>query len=159
MFTYCLNNPVNNIDFTGLWTISFSLGGDLTLFFFGASISIGIAFDDNANIAIQWSYSVPNYLNDDQTYNYGLLDAGVGGSVQITDDDTIYDLEGPGSYAGFTVGKGFYGGADMVYTGAEMMDENASNTHPNGIQASFGFGIGIDTHFRQTHTRTLLIIN
>lgn len=109
MFTYCLNNPVNNIDFTGLWTISFSLGGDLTLFFFGASISIGIAFDDNANIAIQWSYSVPNYLNDDQTYNYGLLDAGVGGSVQITDDDTIYDLEGPGSYAGFTIGKGFYG--------------------------------------------------
>ena len=37
----------------------------------------------------------------------------------------------------------------MVYTGAEMMDENASNTLPNGI----------DTHFRQTHTRTLLIIN
>ena len=159
MFAYCNNNPVNNIDSAGMWTVSFSVGGDFTFFFFGASISIGIAFDDDANVAIQWSYSAPNYLNDDQTYYVGLLDAGVGGSLQLTDDDTIYDLEGPGSYAGFTAGNGFYGGVDMVYSGVETMDESASNTLPNGIQVNFGYGVGVDAHFRQTQTRTLLLLN
>ena len=150
---------MNALDSAGMWTVSFSIGGDLTFFFFGVSISIGIAFDDDANVAIQWSYSAPNYLNDDQTYNVGLLDAGVGASLQLTDDDTIYDLEGPGSYIGFTAGNGPYGGVDMVYSGVEIMDERASDTLPNGIQINFGYGIGVDAHLRQTQTQTLLVIH
>jgi len=159
MFAYCNNNPVNNADPAGMWTISFSLGGDFTFFFFGASISIGIAFDDEANIAVQWSYSVSNYLNDDQTYSVGMADIGVGGSLQITDDNTIYDLEGAGCYAGFTAGSGFFGGMDMVYSGVEAMDEKDADTLPNGVQFGLGYGFGFDTHFRQTKTSTLWVIN
>ena len=159
MFAYCNNDPVNNIDPAGKLTVSISVGGDFTIFFFGASISIGIAIDDDANIAVQWSYSVPNYLINNQTYNVGLLDAGIGASLQVTDDDTIHDLEGPGSYAAFTVGNGFYVGVDMVYSGIEAMDESAADTLANGVLVSFGFGKGVDVHFRQTQTRTLWLIN
>ena len=159
MFAYCGNNPANNVDPAGMWTVSFSFGGDFTFFFFGMSISIGIAFDDDANVAIQWSYSQPNYVNDHETYHYGLADAGVGFSMQVTDDDTIYNLEGPASYAGFTAGGGFYGGIDMVYSGLEGMDDHSAETNPNGIQATFGFGVGLDVHFKQTQTKTVIILN
>ena len=159
MFAYCSNNPVNCSDPNGLWTVSFSLGLDFTFFFFGVSISIGITFDDEANVAIQGSYSAPNYLNNDQTYSVGLFDAGAGVSLQLTDDDTIYDLEGPGTYVGFTAGDGFYGGVDMVYSGVEVMDEKNADTLPNGIQVTIGYGVGIDTHFRQTQTHTLWVIH
>ena len=156
MYAYCNNNPANKIDPIGAWTISFSIGGDISLFFFGVSISIGIAFDDDGNVAVQWSHSLPNYINDDETYNVGVLDAGVAVSGQITDDDTISDLEGPASYAGVSAGDGLYGSVDMVFSGTKMMDEDSGNKSPNGIQFSIGYGVGVDAHFRTTQTKTII---
>ena len=158
MFAYCRNNPINGRDPLGTWTISFSVGGDVTAFFFGVSISIGVAFDDDGNVAIQWSYSAPNYLNNNDTYSVGILDAGVAASMQITEDDTIYDLEGPASYGGFSVGDGLYGGVDMVYSGAKAMDKDNDHIQPSGMQFSMGCGIGLDAHFKTTQTATLLIL-
>ena len=155
MFCYCGNNPINRVDPTGMWTVNLSIGGDATFFFFGASISIGIAFDDDFNIAVQWSHSSPINLNNDQTFNVGLFDAGVGGALQITNDDTIYNLEGMGGYAGFTAGNGLYGGVDMVYSDIEIMDERAAETLPKGIQFSIGCGVGLDAHLRRTETHTM----
>ena len=158
MFAYCGNNPSNCIDETGMWTLAISVRADFTFFFLGMSISIGISFDGNGNVVIQSSYSAPNYVNNDETYNVGLMDAGAGFSFQVTDDDTVFDLEGPSSYAGAAGGNGGYIAVDMVYSGVKMMDDASSEALPNGIQVTVGGGVGIDAHFRSTQTKTILII-
>ncbi len=157
MFAYCGNNPTNNADPFGTWTISLVFGADITAFFFGVSVSIGIAFDDNGNIAIQYSESVPNYLNNGETVHFGILDVGIGLSLQITNDDTIYNLEGPASYAGFSAGGIAYAGIDMVYSGVEVLNRQQNNSLPNGIQLNFGLGFGMDAHIKQTQTKILWV--
>ena len=157
MFTYCLNNPVNGYDPNGMWTVAISIGLDMTLFFFGLAISLGISVDDDGNLAIQGSYCAPNYLNNNKTYYFGLADIGASGSFQWTDDDTIFDLEGPGTYIGGSAGVAQYFSADLVYSGVTADDVN-SDALPNGFQINYGFGLGIDVHYRQTQTETICVI-
>ena len=138
----------------GTLTLAFAAGYDVTLGFFGVSTSFSFVIDDNWNIAVQVAYSAPTYL-DPETYHTGLADAGIAISAQITDDDTVFDLEGPGCYAGFSAGAGPSFGVDMVYSGVEALNEKQADELPNGISASVGFGAGIDAHFKQTKTNTI----
>lgn len=142
----------------GTWTFAISLFFDGTFFFFGTSGSICLVFDDNWNIAVQTSNSAPTYMDSD-LYHVGLADIGVGGSVQITDDDTVFDLEGPACYAGVSGGVGPSLGVDMVYSGVEASNKEHSNEMPNGVSASLGYGIGMDAHFKQSRTHTIGHIN
>ena len=158
MYAYCNNNPVMYVDPTGEFTISFSIGFDITFFFIGMSFSIGFALDDKGNMAIQGSASAPAFLTTGEMSNFGLLDAGIGVSLQLTGDNTVYDLEGPSSYAGFTIGNGAYLGADLVYSGANMMKDFDTEKQLSGIQINIGLGIGVDMHFRQTQTFTIFPI-
>ena len=158
MFAYCNNNPVNAFDPYGAWTITFSIGIDLTLLLFGFAASIGIAFDDNGNIAIQGSYCAPNYLSNNETYYIGLADIGGGGSFQWTTDDTVFDLEGPATYIGGSAGLAEYFSADMVYSGVTVDDEDREKALPSGFQINYGIGVGIDLHYRQSQTKTLWLI-
>ena len=158
MLAYCNNNPINAYDPHGTWTFTLSLFIDGTFFFFGVSGSIGIVVDDKWNVAIQASYSAPTYMDSD-LYHVGLADIGIGGSAQFTDDDTLFDLEGPACYAGVSGGAGPSFGVDMVYSGVEISNDEQSDEMPNGVSASVGYGIGIDAHFKQSRTHTIWQIN
>ena len=158
MFAYCGNNPVTGYDPTGMWTISFSLGFDITFSIVGISGNISIAFDDDGNIVIQTSYSEPFFVNDGETVHMGLFDAGIGGSAQFTLDDTVYDLEGPTTYVGTSAGTGlFYTGADAVFSGYNPTKEEFFKK-PTGFQLMAGFGIGVDYHVKTTQTKTIYVI-
>ena len=134
------------------------MGYDVTLGFFGVSASFSFAIDDNLNIAAQSAYPAPTYI-DPEAYHTGLADVGIACSLQLTDDGTVYDLEGPGCYAGVSAGAGPSFGFDMVYSGVEAMNRDHAEKQPNGIAVSVGYGIGIDTHFKQTKTQTMWSTN
>ncbi len=139
MFAYCENNPPCASDPLGFWTIGFSVGANVTLFV-GASISIGFFIDGHGNHEIQWNYSVQG-VND--TKYGGVADAGIGGSLQFTDRDTVNVLHGPAWNAGFSGGPGWYVGGDVI-----TFDENpwSAESKINGFQITGGVGVGIDTH-------------
>jgi len=153
MFAYCLNNPVSCFDPQGRWTVSISFGVDATFFCVGASFSINFAIDDDFNFAIQCSYSSPTFI-DDGTFNVGIADVGGGVSVQYTNDDTVYDLEGSSICLGATYGAGPYVGGDVVWSGKTMDDLAQLYEPPNGFQITGGYGGGVDVHLRQTKTYT-----
>ena len=158
MFAYCNNNQIIYYDPRGTFTLAVATGYDITFGFVGVSASFSFVLDDDWNIAIQASYSLPTYM-DSESYHTGMADAGIAISAQVTDDDTIYNLEGPGSYAGFSAGAGPSFGVDMVYSGVEALNDAHTQELPNGISASVGFGVGIDAHFKQTNTSTLWAMN
>ena len=151
VFTYCLNNPVNGADPFGTWTIGLSLGANIT-FGLGVSISIGLFFDDNGNFDVQWSYAVPGV---DDTSTVGVLDAGVGVSLQYTDRDTVQDLYGPATYMGASGGPLWYVGADLI----SFSDASDSNGEINGFQLTGGIGVGVDVHVAETYTKSVLTQN
>ncbi len=145
LFAYCLNNPVMNYDPYGLWTIGFSLGINVTIFA-GVSINIGFVIDDNWNFDWQWSYALPGV---DNTNAFGVISAGVGAAVQITNRDTVYDLYGPATYVGASVGDGLYVGGDVI----SFSDASDPNSTIDGIQLTGGVGIGLDTHIIESNTK------
>ena len=144
LFAYCLNNPVNSIDPSGTWTIGISLGANLNLCF-GVSVSIGVFFDDKGNIDWQWSYAVPGV---NKTASLGLLDAGVGLTVQCTNRDTVYDLYGPATYLGVSGGPSWYVGADLI----SFSKPNEMDACIDGFQFVAGVGVGLDAHIVVTDT-------
>lgn len=146
LFAYCLNAPTVYIDPTGYWTCGFSIGLNLTAFF-GASVGIGIYWDDNGNLDFQWSYSVPGV---DDTAMIGLLDAGAAVTFQYSDRDTVYDLYGPATTIGGSVGSGWYVGADIL----SFSDASDPNNEVNGFQISVGRSLGgYDLHVTESYTR------
>ncbi len=151
MFAYCNNNPICWKDPTGEWTFNVSLSASVVAFLFGVSGSVGLSVDSDWNFGIQASYALPNYINNDRTYIYGLATAGLGVSAQVTSNDTIYDLEGEGLSAGASAGAGFYGGADLIFDSPSFHEDGKIN----GMQATMGYGWGLDAHAMQTQTRTL----
>ena len=154
MFAYCGNNPTNAFDPMGMWTITFSIGVDMTFFFIGISESFSISLDDDWNVVIQHAYSEPSYLNDNQTFHIGLCDMGIALGLQTTNDDTVYDLEGNASYVGFSAGSGLFVGFDFVSSGHNPMKED-SKDNITGWQACVGYGLGVDVHYKTTYTTTL----
>ena len=101
MFAYCLNDPVSGIDINGRITISFQINASLGAVL-GVAQSQGICFDTQGNFERIDSYSVPGIENT--AYLQTSFWVGFGFSVQITNKDTIYELEGTNSGLGVNVG-------------------------------------------------------
>ena len=83
---------------------------------------------------------------------YGFIDAGIGITVQWTELDTIYDLEG----ASMAIGGG--GNAGWVYAGADMLyvgDDTDKKKSPDGMQFNMGVGVGMDIHIIKSNTLSL----
>lgn len=148
MFAYCLNNPIGCCDSGGYWTISLS-GTASGYFGIGISLSLGIVFDDKGNIDIQFTYAIPG-IND--TSAFGGLAVGVGGAVQVTTANTVYDLCGLSSCHGVGAGPSWYVGADILsFSDASDLDSF------EGVQISAGVRLGIDAH--ATNSDTVSLIN
>ena len=151
MFAYCLNNPVANADPHGRWTVGVSFGGNITIGL-GASISIGVFFDNQGNIDVQWSYAVTGV---DNTNTIGAVDAGMGISLQYTDRENVYDLYGPATYAGASGGPWWYIGADVI----SFSDASDLDSEFNGFQLTGGVGIGVDVHIVESNTKAVVLRN
>lgn len=147
MYAYCNNDPVNNIDSLGLWTVSIS--GTLSAAFgLGISLSFGIAFDDKGNFDWQYSYAVPSI---DNTVMVGGVGAGAGIAVQYTNAATVYDLYGPATYIGATAGPSWYVGGDIV----SFSDASDPQMTIDGFQLVTGYGKGFDVHVTESYTQSM----
>ncbi len=145
LFAYCNNNPVMGYDPYGTWTLGFSISGS-AVFGIGINLGIGFVIDDNWNFDVQWTYSVPG-CND--TFMVGGISAQASVSVQYTSADTVYDLYGPSSSAGFGVGNV---GFDVI----SFSDASDPNKELDGVQISVGVGAGVDVHVVDSYTETVL---
>ena len=147
-YGYCRGNSLKYIDLDGKWAISLK-GAINATFLLGIGADIDLSIDDNGNVGIQWSYSVP-FVND--TKAVGLFDAGIAAQVQVMNVDSIFDLEGKGSYIGGSGGYLGYFGFDLVTQEAiaDMSDDEVE-----GIQGQIGVGIGMDIHMMEGYTNTI----
>ena len=151
MYAYCNNNPVNNVDPLGLWTISIS--GTLSgVFGLGISLSFGFAIDDQGNFDWQYSYAIPSV---DDTDMVGVMSAGIGAAVQYTNADTVYDLYGHATYIGASGGLEWYVGGDIV----SFSDASDLEGAVDGFQFTAGYGAGVDVHIIESYTRVAFQTN
>ena len=141
MYAYCDNNPVMSADYGGEKTTSF--GFTLSFGFAGAgyTISIFLSADENDDLALQWSYSVPK---DEDTRDTEIgVNVGIGVFFQGTDRDSVEDLNGAFKNIGIAAGAI---GADIV------TDENNKIL---GSQIGISAGIAGSAHVNETYTRTI----
>ena len=141
MYAYCDNNPVMSADYGGEKTTSF--GFTLSFGFAGAgyTISIFLSADENDDLALQWSYSVPK---DEDTRDTEIgVNVGIGVFFQGTDRDSVEDLNGAFKNIGIAAGAI---GADIV------TDENNKTL---GSQIGISAGIAGSAHVNETYTRTI----
>jgi hypothetical protein len=105
-YLYCTNEPLNNVDLNGLWTMHVTFGGMAS---YGASgvIQRGFAWDDDGNFGAIKVDGV----------GVGSPDVGAGFQFGWTSADTIYDLAGVGGAFGGS-GRtpwGPSGGVEFIY--------------------------------------------
>lgn len=122
LYAYTRNDPVNATDPTGLYTPQIGFGGSATFCPVCAALGGGgIAFDTSGNIGF---------------YGYGGgqigLEAGIGGSVQVSNAQTIYDLSGP-----------FYNGSVHGGTGIGGSIDGFTGKSDHGLVSGFGFTFGL----------------
>ncbi len=146
MFAYCLNNPVINADYFGKWTLSISLGASAVATFFGIEGIIDLCWDSERNFAIMGTY----FLSPDPSNNtmaFGTPSAFLGISIQITGEETLYEL----------VGAGASGGAGFSVATAAIAIDGVFTDGPDGaatgMKVSAGIGSpSLDGHYVQTNT-------
>jgi RHS repeat-associated protein len=139
IYLYCLNDPINKIDPSGLWAY-YITGGFLGSLGFSYAGQGGIVWDDQGNWGI---------IGID-SYGGGLPAAvSVGMNFGITNAETILQLRGPGWAAGGGGSVSFFGaGAEYIW-GEEYQ----------GMQFNIGAGIslpvGFEGHIHRTQTDIL----
>ena len=156
MYAYCNNNPVMGYDPLGTWTISFGASLSAT-FILGGSISLGWTFDDNGNVALQYSYAVPFV---DKTMQMGLVGFGLGGYLGGTNLDSVDKTLGNTTYFGAAGGAGFAAGMDLIAENS-VFDISKGNDKNNyiGGQIIVAAGGGADIHATTTNTKNLFQLN
>jgi len=145
LYSYCNNNPIVHIDPYGKWVIIIYPAGGSAAAWNGASHNLGIAFDDDGNRDIVFSYADRNL--DRNTWYYGLFGAGGTATMQYLDVDTIYDIYGYSTSIGGTGGPFWFVGADVNF-------DSKDDDKLTGGQIVGGIGVGLpfDVHFSKSKT-------
>lgn len=118
--------------------------------FFGILLNACISIDKYGNIAVQTSISHP-FDNKYDTQYIGTFDVGCSIFGQITDAETVYDLEGNGESVGGSAALGGLFGLDGI-----NLDED---NELEGGSIQIGGGFGIDNHIINSYTDTLFSFN
>ena len=143
LFAYCRGNPINYRDYSGFWTEGISISGNFN-FIVGVAFSVGLFWDGHGNI--EWQTATV-FSADEGTFSLGLMDIGIGVTIQETDRDTVKELYGLSEVFGFSYGDVLCAGIDTVF-----LDNNLK---PNGGQLTIGFGLGFDVHYMAPKTKKL----
>jgi RHS repeat-associated protein len=122
LYAYVGNDPLNNVDATGLYTLQLGIAGGGTILGFVVPGGFGIAIDTQGNIGT-YAYS---------GIGAGIgVEAGVGGSIQVSNAQTIYDLSGPFANTSIHGGAGLGGSIDLF-----------AGSSPNGPVTGGGITFG-----------------
>ena len=156
IFTYCDNNPVPNADPNGTetWTTGSTISGAIGV---GVSFSTGYCWDDEGNIAAYFTVvGSEQQIEDAQAdISFGVGQLGVSAAIcnQYYPNKSVKELAGRGGYVGFGIDWFVSLGLDAIAT-FQSIDDNFSNSDfDDGVQFSFGGGIGIDlVHYGTSYT-------
>ena len=149
LFCYCLNNSINLIDNDGnlpqrgiVSAYGISSEADIG---YALSVVQGICFDGYGNEADFITYVGISATGQPEHYAAGI--GGIGASVAnvsiCVSADTVYDFAGKGCYIGGSFDCIISFGIDVIVLG-KYLPEIRSDTQPDGYQASYGLGIGIN---------------
>jgi RHS repeat-associated protein len=148
-YNYTLNNPINNIDPDGRFTISFGVAAMVHYLPYGAQGAIGITLDFQGNLGVELtvSYSPLNEWNA----------LGVGGAVgyygKFTTADDIYGQSGLGGTGGIFAGLGIGGSLEFNDYLTERTDYPGAYKETGwGLTGSIGGTGGIGVYAFKDHT-------
>jgi hypothetical protein len=138
IYAYVNNDPLNNTDPLGLYTLQLGIaGGGTILGFVVPQGGFGIAIDTHGNVGT-YAYS---------GIGVGVgVEAGVGGSAQVSNAETIYDLSGPFANTSLHGGTGVGGSVDF-FTGS------SPNGQVTGGGITFGASAGASASLTTTSTQ------
>ncbi|MBW8039617.1 MAG: RHS repeat-associated core domain-containing protein [Planctomycetes bacterium] len=136
-YLYCINDPVNKIDPTGLWTF-YITGTGLASFGWSGVRQSGIVIDGEGNVG---------WINI-SGIGAGTPAASLGVSFGWTNADTIFDIQGIGSATG---GSALFGGAEYIF------GKQRSGEMYHGFEITIGPTIspayGVEIHGHVTYTQ------
>jgi RHS repeat-associated protein len=139
LYAYVGNDPLNNVDPTGLFTFQIGVAG-------GGSILGFVVPQGGLGLAIDTSGNVGSYAYTGIGVGVG-VSASAGLSLQFSNAATIYDLQGQFNNGSVTVGAG-YGGSVDYFSGSAR-----DNTPIIGAGTTFGYGAGASASTTITSTR------
>ncbi len=134
-YLYCINNPLNMVDPTGLWALY--LTGTAMGSFGGSGVRQGgIVIDDDGNVG---------WINI-TGIGAGSPAATLGGSIGWTNADTIFDIQGAGLSLGGSI---VWGGGEYI------VGKQRSGELYHGVEFTFGLvtaPVPAEIHGQATHT-------
>jgi RHS repeat-associated protein len=137
LYAYVANDPLNNVDPLGLWTLQLGFSAGFTFpTGFSGTFFFGLALDDKGGAAAYYGGGIGAGVG-----------AGAGGGLSViaSSANTVNDLSGVFANGALGVGAGGYAALD-VFTGA-------SGTTPiTGGGATIGLGLGAVTFAGPTYT-------
>ena len=153
MNAYCRNNPIMNLDFTGMGVFSVSLSLNLGCVF-GCGDGMALVFDGDGNVALQKTFCYTDFTNPSYLNVVGGASIGVGGSVSyIWDAENIKDLEeNQTTQLGGTFGPSWYAGLDAVWVDNHTMPLS-------GVSFSGGVGVGAELHVQRPRSFNIISYN
>jgi hypothetical protein len=136
LYAYVANDPLNQVDPFGLYTLQIGLAGSVKFFGISWSLGFGLAVDTRGGVG---------------AYGFGgaglqvgaIVEGGV--SVQVSDAKTIYDLSGRFNNVSLHGGAGFGGSLDLF-------NGSSANGPVTGGGFTFGLGAGASATISSTST-------
>jgi RHS repeat-associated protein len=137
LYAYANNDPLNNLDPSGLSTLQIGFAGNVDLGFgFSIPVSIGVAIDTKGNIGTYATSGVAGGVG---------ASANAGVNVQASTAPTIYDLSGPFLNVGFHGGAGAGGSVEYF--------QDPYNPSTKGISITLGAAEGASVQASVTTTQ------
>jgi len=105
LYAYVQNNPVSNLDVDGMFTVSYDIEFTAGI---GGAWRKGISYvrDDDGNVGI---------LLHDGGGGYAGTGGSMEGNIQVTNADTIFELEGQTLSVGLSIGQLLVGGGEAIF--------------------------------------------
>lgn len=153
MNAYCRNNPIMNLDFTGMVVFSVSLSLNIGCVF-GCGDGMALVFDGDGNVALQKTFCYTDFTNPSYLNVVAGASIGVGGSFScIWDAENIQDLEeNQTTQLGGTFGPSWYAGLDAVWVDNHTMPLS-------GVSLSGGVGVGAELHVQRPRSFNIISYN
>lgn len=140
-YEYCRSNPLSHVDPNGRWTVAV-LAGDISL---AALLRIGgsaaFAFDDDGNVGVMRTAAIGG----------GTPSLGVSSFLQVTNADTIRDLQGWGFECGLSASPGWTLGVMGVF-GSPNTDQEPYRGFEVHLGPSVNIPFLLEGHATATYT-------